>query len=49
MIAFIVGYAAIAWLLNFVAKHSLNWFVGYRIAVGFLVLGLLWGGVISAT
>jgi undecaprenyl-diphosphatase len=49
VIAFVVGYAAIAWLLNFVAKHSLNWFVGYRIAVGFLVLGLLWGGVISAT
>ncbi len=49
VIAFVVGYAAIAWLLSFVAKHSLNWFVGYRIAVGFLVLGLLWGGGISAT
>ncbi|TWS19896.1 undecaprenyl-diphosphate phosphatase [Tsukamurella asaccharolytica] len=49
VIAFVVGYAAIAWLLSFVAKHSLNWFVGYRIVVGFLVLGLLWGGVISAT
>lgn len=49
VIAFVVGYAAIAWLLDFVAKHSLNWFVGYRVIVGFLVLGLLWGGVISAT
>ncbi|TWS25413.1 undecaprenyl-diphosphate phosphatase [Tsukamurella sputi] len=49
VIAFVVGYAAIAWLLDFVSKHSLNWFVGYRIVVGFLVLGLLWGGVISAT
>ncbi|WP_026303569.1 undecaprenyl-diphosphate phosphatase [Jongsikchunia kroppenstedtii] len=49
VIAFIVGYAAIAWLLGFVSKHSLNWFVGYRIIVGAIVLGLLAGGVISAT
>ncbi|WP_019202957.1 undecaprenyl-diphosphate phosphatase [Tsukamurella sp. 1534] len=49
VIAFIVGYAAIAWLLDFVSKHSLNWFVGYRIIVGVTVLGLLSTGVISAT
>ncbi|ADG78744.1 Undecaprenyl-diphosphatase OS=Tsukamurella paurometabola (strain ATCC 8368 / DSM / CCUG 35730/ CIP 100753 / JCM 10117 / KCTC 9821 / NBRC 16120 / NCIMB 702349 / NCTC 13040) OX=521096 GN=uppP PE=3 SV=1 [Tsukamurella paurometabola] len=48
VIAFVVGYAAIAWLLDFVAKHSLNWFVGYRIIVGVTVLGLLQAGVISA-
>ncbi|MDP0397392.1 undecaprenyl-diphosphate phosphatase [Tsukamurella strandjordii] len=48
VIAFIVGYAAIAWLLDFVSKHSLNWFVGYRIIVGVTVLGLLQAGVISA-
>ena len=49
VIAFVVGYASIAWLLGFVSKHSLNWFVGYRIIVGVIVLGLLGGGVISAT
>lgn len=49
IIAFVVGYAAIAWLLDFVSKHSLNWFVGYRIIVGVTVLGLLQAGVISAT
>ncbi|BDH57476.1 hypothetical protein MTP03_24150 [Tsukamurella sp. PLM1] len=49
LIAFVVGYAAVAWLLDFVGKHSLNWFAGYRIVLGFVVLGLLWGGVISAT
>jgi undecaprenyl-diphosphatase len=49
LIAFAVGYAAIAWLLRFVAKHSLYWFVGYRIALGALVMGLLAGGVVSAT
>ncbi|MDF0530517.1 undecaprenyl-diphosphate phosphatase [Tsukamurella sp. 8F] len=49
VIAFVVGYASVAWLLNFVAKHSLNWFVGYRIALGVIVLGLLTTGVVSAT
>ncbi|WP_344996001.1 undecaprenyl-diphosphate phosphatase [Tsukamurella soli] len=49
VIAFVVGYASIAWLLGFVSKHSLYWFVGYRIVVGVVVLGLLAGGVVSAT
>ncbi len=26
IVAFIVGYAAIAWLLKFVSNHSMNWF-----------------------
>lgn len=49
LIAFAVGYAAIAWLLRFVENHSLYWFVGYRVLLGLLVMGLLAGGVISAT
>ena len=49
VIAFVIGYASIAWLLKFVANHSLYWFVGYRIILGFVVLGLLAGGVVSAT
>ncbi|PXW33843.1 UNVERIFIED_CONTAM: undecaprenyl-diphosphatase [Williamsia faeni] len=49
IVAFVVGYAAIAWLLKFVADHSLYWFVGYRVLLGLLVMGLLAGGVISAT
>ncbi len=49
VIAFGVGYAAIAWLLRFVSNHSMYWFVGYRILLGVLVLGLLATGVISAT
>lgn len=49
IVAFVVGYAAIAWLLKFVANHSLYWFVGYRVLLGLLVMGLLAGGVISAT
>jgi undecaprenyl-diphosphatase len=49
LIAFIAGYASVAWLLRFVSNHSLNWFVGYRIVLGLILMGLLAGGVVSAT
>lgn len=49
VIAFVLGYASIAWLLSFVAKHSLNWFVGYRVLLGLGVMALLATGTISAT
>ncbi len=49
LIAFAVGYAAIAWLLRFLVNHSMYWFVGYRVALGVVVLALLGTGVISAT
>ena len=48
-IAFVLGYAAIAWLLRFVQNHSLAWFAGYRILLGLLVMGLLATGTIPAT
>ncbi|HIW67523.1 undecaprenyl-diphosphate phosphatase [Dietzia aerolata] len=48
-IAFVVGYAAIAWFLQFVQKHSLAWFAGYRVILGLLVMGLLAAGIIPAT
>lgn len=47
--AFAVGYAAIAWLLRYVAHHTLYIFVLYRVALGTLVLALLLTGTISAT
>jgi undecaprenyl-diphosphatase len=49
VIAFAVGYAAIAWLLRYVAHHSLYAFVLYRVALGSLVIALLMTGTISAT
>ncbi|HEX7744809.1 MAG TPA: undecaprenyl-diphosphate phosphatase [Micromonosporaceae bacterium] len=49
LIAFVVGYAAIAWLLRYVTHHTLYPFVLYRVAVGTLVLCLLITGTISAT
>lgn len=49
VISFVIGFASIAWLLKFVERHSLNWFVGYRVVVGVIVLILLSAGVVSAT
>lgn len=48
VVSFAVAYASIAWLLKFVAKHSFNAFVIYRIAVGVLLFGLLGAGVLHS-
>jgi undecaprenyl-diphosphatase len=48
-IAFVVGLAAVAWLLRFLVSHSMYWFVGYRVVAGAAVLILLATGVVSAT
>ena len=47
LIAFVVGYASIAWLLKFVGSHSFEWFAAYRIPVGLLVMLLLGLGVLA--
>lgn len=49
VIAFFVGLAAITWLLRFVAHHSMYWFVGYRVVLALVVMGLLASGVVAAT
>ncbi len=49
VIAFVVGLAAIAWFLRFLVRHSMYWFVGYRVALGVLVMILLGTGVVAAT
>ncbi|GAA3581945.1 undecaprenyl-diphosphate phosphatase [Streptomyces osmaniensis] len=48
LVSFVVAYASIAWLLKYVAKHSFNAFVIYRIVVGLLLFGLLGAGVVSS-
>lgn len=47
-IAFVVGFAAIAWFLKFLVSHSMYWFVGYRVVLGVVVLALLGTGVVAA-
>jgi undecaprenyl-diphosphatase len=49
VIAFVIGFFAVAWFLQFLVRHSMYWFVGYRIVLGAVVLALLGAGVVSAT
>jgi undecaprenyl-diphosphatase len=49
VVSFIVGYASIAWLLRFVARHSIITFVWYRVALGVVLLAALTVGGWSAT
>lgn len=48
VVAFVVGYAAIAWLLRYVSTRSYLPFVIYRIALGAFTLLMLSLGVIAA-
>ena len=41
VVSFVVAYASIAWLLRFVATHSIAAFVPYRVALGAIVLAVL--------
>lgn len=49
VVSFVVGYAAIAWLLRWLANHSMLVFAVYRVVVGALILALVYGGVWAAT
>ena len=48
VVSFVVGYAAIAWLLRYVSTHSFTPFVIYRVALGTLTLILVATGVLAA-
>ena len=41
LIAFVVAYASVAWLLRFVAGHKISAFVPYRILAGIVIIILL--------
>jgi undecaprenyl-diphosphatase len=47
LLAFVTGYASIAFLLRWLTSHSMDIFVIYRVALGALVLILVSTGVIS--
>ncbi len=49
VVAFVVAYASIAWLLRFVATNTLMPFVWYRVALGAVLAVTLATGVITAT
>ncbi len=47
IVAGIVGYLSIWFLISFLKKHSTGIFIGYRIILGIVILVLLWQGVID--
>jgi undecaprenyl-diphosphatase len=46
-VSFVVAYASIAWLLRFVAKHSITVFIWYRVALAAVIAVLLGTGILS--
>ncbi|WP_102160006.1 undecaprenyl-diphosphate phosphatase [Zhihengliuella halotolerans] len=46
-IAFVVGYAVVAWLLRYISTHNYRLFVWYRIALGIAIFLLLGFGIIN--
>lgn len=48
VVSFAVAYASVAWLLRFVARHSINGFGVYRVIVGLALIGLLATGTLTA-
>ncbi|MFC8452856.1 undecaprenyl-diphosphate phosphatase [Kitasatospora sp. NPDC057223] len=47
LIAFVVGYAAVAWFLKYISSHSFTPFVVYRVLLGVLIIGLVSLGVLE--
>ena len=48
-VSFGLGFACIAWLLRWVARHSVYVFVVYRLLLGTVMLALLSAGAVAAT
>jgi undecaprenyl-diphosphatase len=48
-VSFVVGYAAVSWLLRFIARHSYSIFIGYRLVLGTALLILLGTNVLQPT
>ncbi|MGA8114076.1 MAG: undecaprenyl-diphosphate phosphatase [Actinocatenispora sp.] len=49
VVSFVVAYAAVAWFLKFVGRHSMTTFIWYRIPLGVLIAVLLLTGTVRAT
>src|SRR5919197_3950384 len=47
VVAFVVGYASIAFLLRYLVRHTMLLFVAYRAALGTVVIALTAGGAIE--
>jgi undecaprenyl-diphosphatase len=47
LLAFVTGYASIAFLLRYLARHTIAVFVAYRVVLGVLVIALAAAGAIN--
>jgi undecaprenyl-diphosphatase len=47
LLAFVVGYASIAFLLRYLVRHSIGVFAAYRVALGLIVVALAAANVIN--
>ena len=48
VVSFVVGYAAVSWLLKFIQSNNFRSFIIYRFMLGLAIIGLLGAGIISA-
>ena len=48
-VSFVVAYAAVAWLLRYIARHTFSLFIVYRVVAGAIVVALVAGGALAAT
>ncbi|KNX36744.1 undecaprenyl-diphosphate phosphatase [Luteipulveratus halotolerans] len=48
VIAFVVGYAVIAWLMRYITTHDFKPFVIYRVVLALVIFGLLAFGAVDA-
>ena len=47
VVSFIVGYASIKWLIEWISKHGVSAFTLYRLALGGILIGLLMMGTLK--
>ena len=47
VVSFVVAYAAVAWLLRYIAGHTYSLFIAYRLVLGSLLMVLLATGVLD--
>jgi undecaprenyl-diphosphatase len=48
VVSFIVAYAAVAWFLRYVARHTFSLFIVYRVILGVIVLAVVASGLTGA-
>ena len=49
LVSFVVAFAAVSWLLRYIARHDYSLFIIYRVALGAFVFVLLASGAVAPT